>query len=309
MLDLLSILWYIGLMKMTFLIIEFLYFRLIGKISIEKYQYGWVVITGASDGIGKEIAVVLAKRGFKIILISRNKIKLEQLAKSLQFSSNNPNVHCIPSDFSFSHNSPEEFYANLLKKLENYEISALINNVGTCEYRFFSEQKLESIENMLAVNLYPVTMLTYHMLPKFIKRFENTKQRSLIVNFSSTVDLISVPTTVVYSATKTFIDYLSEGIRKECTTGIDIATIKPGVVATNMSSSHSGNGLDALPLTVDTNQYAEYLLTHLHTGINYGHWKHYILVFILTLLPRQLTTYLLTKMLPIFEKIGLVKHT
>jgi len=93
MFDLWTILLYIGLTRPTYLLIESLYSHLINKISLDHYKYGWVLITGASDGIGKELAVVLAKRGFKLILVSRNKGKLEQLAKTLGSSTGNPSIH------------------------------------------------------------------------------------------------------------------------------------------------------------------------------------------------------------------------
>lgn len=306
--DLWLILFYIGIGRIIYTILGCLYSRVFTKIYLDNYRYGWILITGASDGIGKEIAAVLAKQGFKLILVSRNKLKLEKVVNLLKSSTGNTMIHSHSVDFSCSHQNPEEFYKNFFRTLESYEISGLVNNVGVCEYRFFADHSLETIENMLSVNLYPVTMLTHTLLPKFIKRYEEAKQRSLIMNLSSTVDLISIPTTAVYTATKTFVDHLSESVRRENSPGVDIATIKPGVVATNMSSAELGNGLDALPLTVKTNEYAEYLMSHLHTGINYGHWKHYILVFILTLLPYQLTTYLLIKLLPVFERLGLVKH-
>jgi 17beta-estradiol 17-dehydrogenase / very-long-chain 3-oxoacyl-CoA reductase len=293
MIDLWTFVVYVGALRAAYLILQAVYFNYLCKLDINTYKYGWVVITGSSDGIGKAISEDLAGRGFKLILISRSEEKLSKLVQSLKSKYKTEDIDYIPCDFKYSHRNPEEFYGNLMKRLDKYEISALINNVGVLEFNNLADQSLDSIETHLGVNIYPQTMLSYHILPKFIKRFEETKQRSLLVNFSSTIDLITMPTTSVYSATKRYAEFLSEGIRLEYSSKVDVVTVKPGGVATNMTSAEHGNGLDILPMTAEVNSYAQYLINHLHKGINYGHWKHSIMVFTLTLLPHQIMTFLI----------------
>ena len=309
MIDLWNLVVWVGVLRATYLFLQWVYFNVLGRLNIENYKYGWVVITGGSDGIGKAIATDLAHKGFKLVLIARNESKLEEVVKTLKTSGNNPNIEYVVSDFQYSHRNPEDFYASLMKKLDKYEVSVLINNVGVLEFRYLAEQSLESIETQLGVNMYPQTMLSYHFLPKFIQRFEATKQRSLLMNFSSTIDLVTVPTTSVYSATKRYSEFLSEGIRLEYSNDVDVVTVKPGGVSTKMTNSTHGNGFDVLPLTAEVNSYARYLIKNLHKGINYGHWKHSVMVFLMTLLPHQLTTFLIKLSMPLQERLGLVKHT
>ena len=297
------IIW-IGVIKASYFILSWLYFNVYGHISIENYKYGWIVITGASDGIGKAISFNLASRGFKLILIARNKSKLEDLIKEITKATNNSSINYIVADFSFSHRNPEQFYSELLSELSIYEISGLINNVGVGNMGNLAEQDLEKIENTLGVNIYPQTLLTYYMLPKFLDRYNSKKQKSLLVNMSSSIDSVVIPTSSVYSATKRYDDYLSEGVRYEYGHAVDVATIKPGIVETPMTNTEIGNGYSKMPLTVDANSYANYLIKHLHKGINYGHWKHEIVVITLTIIPRRISTFLMKHIFPLLARFG-----
>ena len=283
------IIW-IGVIRISYSILSWLYFNCYGHINIENYKYGWVVITGASDGIGKAIAMNLAKRGFKLVLIARNKEKLEDVTKEISNATSNSSIKYIVADFSYSHRNPELFYTSLMKEISVYDVSVLINNIGVMHPNYLAEQDLDKMENMLGVNIYPQTFLTYYMIPIFMERHNRNKQRSLMINFSSVSDMNAAPTRAIYAATKRYNDFLSEGVRYEYGQVIDIATIKPGVVKTNMSD---GSGMSKAPLSVEVNSYADYLIKNLHKGINYGHWNHSILVFFMTLLPHQINTFLI----------------
>ena len=266
------------------------------------------MITGASDGIGKAISLELAKKGFKLVLVSRTKEKLEKVVKEISTTAKNDNVKYVVADFEFSHRNPEEFYQKLMAEFSNYEVSGLINNVGFLKFGYLHEQPLEHIESMLGINIYPQTLLSYYFLKKFVERFEKTKERSLLINLSSTADLFKFPTSSVYSATKRYDDFLSEGVRFEYSFAVDVATVKPGLVETNMSNSLVGSGLSVLPLTAEVNSYAKYLIDHLHRGINYGHWKHSFLIFFFNLLPTPINDFLIKITFPILQKFIIKEH-
>ena len=136
---------------------------------------------------------ILAKRGFKLVLIARNKAKLEALVSELSSSSSNQNIKYVVADFQYSHRNPEEFYKHLTAQLSEYEISGLINNVGVLDFTPLSEQKLDKIEDMLGINIYPQTLLSYFIIPQFLQRFKESKKRSLLINFSSTADIVVLP--------------------------------------------------------------------------------------------------------------------
>ena len=161
---------------------------------------------------------------------------------------------------------------------------------------------------MLGVNLYPVTFITHSLLPKFLSRNTDSKQRSLIVNFSSSINLVQVPTSAIYSATKTYIDSLTEGLSKEYSKEVEILTVQPGIVATNMSSADKGNGMNCLPLTVSSDDFALSLIQSLHSGVNYGHWQHELQARLFQLLPKRLLNSGIVVFMPLFEKLGLVKY-
>lgn len=296
------------MLKLFWILGTFLHTNYLKKVDITQFKYGWIVITGASDGIGKSLSLHLASKGFKLILISRSEDKLKSLVSDLILQTTNQNIHYIAINFSKSHESTSSFYASLASKLSTYEISALFNNVGVCEYKFFPKQSHSSIEDMLGVNLYPVTFITHSLLSKFLSRYSDSKQRSLIVNFSSSIDLVQVPTSAIYSATKTYIDSLTEGLRQEYSKEIEILTVKPGIVATNMSSVDKGNGMDCLPLTVSSDDYARNLIENLHSGVNYGHWQHELQARLFQLLPQRLLNSGIVVLMPLFEKLGLVKN-
>lgn len=289
----------IGLLKVIYSVLRWVYFNYISKIDIDLYKYGWIVITGASDGIGKSVSTELALRGFKLILVSRNKQKLENVAKEMTSMTSNPNIKIIVSDFSFSHRAPKEFYQNLINQLSAYEISGLINNVGTSYLSDFSELSLEKIEETVGVNIYPMTFLCHYLIPNFVERHKKTGQRSLIINYSSVVDLFPLPKLSVYTATKRYNDFFSEGIRSEYSDSIDVATVKPSVVNTNLAHRFKAN---QSPDTVYAPAHARYLLKNLHKGYNSGHWKHSITSLALTALPSQVMNYFKEKLFFIVEK-------
>jgi 17beta-estradiol 17-dehydrogenase / very-long-chain 3-oxoacyl-CoA reductase len=299
---------YIGTLRILYLILQAIYFNYYLKIDINTYKYGWIVITGASDGIGKAISEELARRGFKLILISRSEEKLINLVETLKSIHKTEDFHYIPCDFKHSHRNPEEFYGKLMKKLEKFEISGLINNVGVLEFKSLSGQSLESIENQLGVNMYPQTLLSYHVLPEFIKRFDESKKRSLLVNIASLVDLMNMPNTTVYSAAKRYAEFLSEGIRLEYSNKVDVVTVKPGAVITNMTNSVKGNHDYSLPLAVEASCYAQYLINHLHQGVNYGHWKHSLIAFCFDLTPHHISNFVIKIFIRIIQNLGLVKN-
>lgn len=290
---------FIGILKFLYLSIRWLHFNYRSKLDINLYKYGWIVITGASDGIGKSVSKELARRGFKIILISRNKKKLESVAKEITSLTSNTNIKIIVSDFAYSHRAPKEFYQDLKNQLAPYEISGLVNNVGVTYLSNFASLGLENIEEVLGLNIYPMTLLSHYLIPSFVERHQKTGQRSLIINYSSVVDLTTIPKISAYSATKRYDDFFSEGIRSEYSDSIDVVTVKPSTVDTQLTRKFNFNQMfDA----ITSDDHAKYLIKNLHKGYNFGHWKHSLTSLALTALPSQVMKYLNQVFFPIFEK-------
>lgn len=148
-------------------------------------------------------------------MISRTSDKLEDVKQEVLKNYPRTTIEYITCDFSNSHANPDQFYVQLNQQLNLYEISVLINNVGYADRKLLINQKDEDLENQLSLNLYPQTMLSYHLIPKFIARWESNQKRSLVIDLSSVSALTPNPVQSVYSATKIYDAYLSEALGYE----------------------------------------------------------------------------------------------
>ena len=257
----------IGGIKFLCILLPWLYWKLFCCINLKKYLYGYVLITGATDGIGKSLTKEFLRRGFKVLMVSRNSEKLESVKSEFKTMFPNSEIETITADFSYSHRDPINFYENLANEVKGYNISILVNNVGTADVKMLDGQAYEDIERMLGVNVYPSTMLLHILIPGFLKRYNNGKIRSLVINFSSSTEEAVFPGSAVYASTKRFNAFLSEGLRYEYNC-IDFVTVKPGPVQTPMLQRM---GTESLPFKPDSDSYARALLGGLRTGTTHGH--------------------------------------
>jgi 17beta-estradiol 17-dehydrogenase / very-long-chain 3-oxoacyl-CoA reductase len=303
-----EIIWHIlaviGALKILYNFLPWLYRKLFCCINLSLYKYGYVLVTGASDGIGKSIAKEFVRRGFKVILLSRTLEKLQTVRNEFISLYPDSTIELVTADFTYSHRNSVEFYGNLSQKLHDYNISVLVNNVGVGDYHFVDNLSLERIENEIGVNVYPGTMIAHSLIPTFLQRHKELNQRSLIINISSVSEEALFPGGAIYAAAKRYNAFFSEGLRYEYPE-IDIATIKPGPTVTPMMLK---NNLGDLPLKVDADSYARALLGGLRTGVNYGHWKHKMFSNITTFTPYLITIGFIRVFLSSFIKKGIIKY-
>lgn len=293
----------IGAVKILFWVLPWVYYKLFCCIRLTNYKYGYVLITGSTDGIGKELAKEFAKQGFKLLLVSRNMEKLENVRLEIckQYPGNV--VEIVVCDFSNSHKNPEIFYSELHEQIKDFQISILVNNVGVAGLNPILKASFNELENLISVNTYPCVFLTHKLLPGFIKRYEETKKKSLVINIGSIADeSISVGVSV-YSATKRFISFFSEGLRYEYKE-IEVITAKPGPIITNLLISGGAN----VPLQCTSEVYAKSLINSLRTGINHGHWKSKVLGASTRILPYMLSILNTRMLMKYFIKIGIMKE-
>mmetsp|Transcript_12997 Transcript_12997/g.24120 ORF Transcript_12997/g.24120 Transcript_12997/m.24120 type:complete len:302 (-) Transcript_12997:14-919(-) len=290
--------WLLGLAIVTLRVVRLIKGIFFSHLDLTKFKYGWVAITGATDGIGKAFAQELHRQGFKIILIARNSEKLE-LTRNELMKDGPTEVEIVQADFANSHKNPEEFYGELVGRLSNFEISFLMNNVGVMDKGDFETEDLNEIESMLSVNLYPMTFLSHALIPKFLERFEKTQQRSFILNVSSSVTYKATPDMAVYAATKAYNDFLSRGLSYEYEKAISITSLTPAIVTSQMSKNFKIN--DAKFGAISAESYAKDSLKRLGSRRTAGHWYHQIQAEILDVLP-QAAVNLMGKMFPKVEK-------
>lgn len=199
------------------------------------------LITGASTGIGKEMALILAEKGYHIIIVSRNKNKLEQNFQNIK------NKTIIPLDLSLEKNA-----FLLYDKLKNENIEILINNVG---YGIFGEFYKTSLKNEL--NMIDLNIKTTHILMKlFLKDFIK-KNKGYILNIASIGSFFPSPLLSSYYATKSYIFYLSLATieeLKKINSNVYIGVFCPATINTNFHKIAGCNGkikgLDAKKVSV-----------------------------------------------------------
>ncbi len=179
----------------------------------------YALVTGATSGIGYELAKLLAKDGKNLIIVSRDKNRLEQVKTEIE-NKYRTRVKILPKDLS-APKAPLEIFSELEK--EDINVDVLVNNAGLVVYGLFSETDLQKELEM--IQLY-VSTLT-HMTKLFLKKMLENKS-GWILNVSSGMALLSVPLLSVYSASKAYTLHFSEALANELQgTGVSVTCLCP----------------------------------------------------------------------------------
>ena len=178
------------------------------------------LITGASNGIGLELAKVHASKGGDLVLVARNKTKLNELKAELE-SQFKVSVYTIGKDLS-ANNSAQEVYDETTK--QNIQIDYLINNAGFGDFGMFAETEWNKELQMINLNITTLTQFTKLYLQDMVKR-----KSGKIMNVASTAAFQSGPTMAVYYATKAYVLSFSEAVDNEVSgKGVTVTTLCPG---------------------------------------------------------------------------------
>ncbi|RZT92204.1 hypothetical protein EV681_4115 [Advenella incenata] len=184
-----------------------------------------VLITGASSGIGAVYADRFARRGHDLVLVARDKARLDNLAARLR-QDYNINVDVLPADLTLS--SDLATVATRLR--DDARIDTLINNAGIAQSGSFIEQTPDSIDKLIALNTTALTRLASAVTPRFVQAGKGS-----IVNISSVVGLAPEFNMSVYGATKAFVLFLSQGMDLELSSkGIYIQAVLPAGTYTEL---------------------------------------------------------------------------
>ena len=182
------------------------------------------LVTGASSGIGRELARVLAAQGYDLVIVARRYERLTELASELS-PQHGTAVRLIKADLC-DPSAPDRIMAELDQA--NLPIDVLINDAGLGRTDSFAQMAWPDIESQISVNIIALTHLTRLLLPGMISR-----KHGRILNVGSIAGYLPGPGMAIYYATKAFVFSLSEALWQETHgTGVTVAVLCPGLTHT-----------------------------------------------------------------------------
>src|SRR5205814_1227259 len=182
------------------------------------------VITGASAGIGREFARLLALRAQRIVLVARRGDRLEELRRELLARNPALQVNIHVADLSVL----EQVMELGRGVSKDTPVDFLINNAGLGDYGLVATADARRLNEMIQVNVLAITALSRALLPQMI-----AQQRGAILNVSSSAGFLPIPGFAVYAATKAYVTSFSEALRAEVRgRGISVCALCPGPVHT-----------------------------------------------------------------------------
>src|SRR5271166_700978 len=193
---------------------------------------GWGLITGASAGIGRELARAFASKGRDLILLARSHETTTELAREL-VATHGVNVKTIPADLSVA-GAAEAIFEGVSG--QGIPVDILVNNAGVLFEGDFSSIPLEDHLRLLQINVVALTALTRLFLPPMLQR-----RSGRILNVASTAAFMPVPRLAAYAAAKAYVLSLTESLSEELRgSGVTATALCPGFTDTSMMR---GSGL------------------------------------------------------------------
>ncbi|MES2520007.1 MAG: SDR family oxidoreductase [Bacteroidota bacterium] len=187
----------------------------------------YALITGASKGIGKEIAIELAKKKFDVLLIARSASQLEEVAKEIQ------SKYGVKANFLATDLSTSDVARSVYKWVEqnNYQVSVLVNNAGYGLAGSFEKFTIEQNRDMMNLNMITLTEMCQVFLP-MLKRHS----QAYILNIASSTAYQALPQMAIYAATKIFVLNFSRALKFELKDSpVSVTCVSPGATDTNFN--------------------------------------------------------------------------
>jgi len=193
------------------------------------------LVTGASSGIGLELARVLGANHHPLIIVARDREKLQGVARQLQAAYDIP-VSAFATDLS-KPGAAEQVWSEI--SVANKTVDILINNAGVGVYGEFQDKSLDALQRMLMLNIVALTTLTRLALPGMLAR-----KGGKILNLASVVGYQpGGPRMSVYYATKSYVLSLSKGLARELEgTGVTVTALSPGVTKSSFEETAGASG-------------------------------------------------------------------
>jgi uncharacterized protein len=178
------------------------------------------LVTGASGGIGEELARELAKKGHDLVLVARSETRLRSVATELA-SAYSISAHIIAADLGIS-GAGHALAGEVVKR--GFTIDVLVNNAGFADFGDMWKADPKKLDSMILLNMATLTELMRDLLPGMVER-----KRGRVLNVASTAAFFPGPLMAVYYATKAFVLSLSEGVNEELKgTGVTVTALCPG---------------------------------------------------------------------------------
>ncbi len=196
---------------------------------------GTVLVTGASSGIGCELARQFAARAATLVLLARRAQRLEELQEDLLGQHPNLRVVILPADLS-----DEGDVDRVLSEVRDQvgEVDILVNNAGVGDQALFDRTDWPRTRRVLQTNVLAVAQLTGALLPSMVAR-----GRGGVLNIGSGAGLAVMPASAAYCASKHFIDGFSEALRADLAgTGVVVTQVCPGPVDSEFDSVAGSEG-------------------------------------------------------------------
>ncbi len=207
------------------------------------------LITGASSGIGKQLALIHAESRNDLVIVARSENKLKQLKSDVE-NKYNCKAKVIVKDLAAPH-AAQELYEEVKK--EGIEVEYLINNAGFGGRGKFHERDWDLDLTMINLNVVALTALTRFFLPDFVK-----KNSGRILNVSSTAALMAGPLQAVYYATKAYVTSFSNAIAEELhDTNITVTALMPGATETEFAKTAGMDKTEVFANTYSAREVAE----------------------------------------------------
>ena len=244
----------------------------------------WGVVTGATDGIGKALAMELARKGMNVVLMSRTQSRLKDARAEILSKYPKVQVEILAVDFNrIDDSSVREELQRTLDQVK--DIGVLFNNVGVSYDfpEFFDQLSEDRVDSLIKLNVTAATVMTKLVLPGMTQR-----QRGVIVNVSSGSGRLVVPLLSEYSATKKYIEQFTLCLAAEYSAkNVQIQCHVPMFVSTKLAKIRRSSFLVPSPAT-----YARASVAHLgHDTLLSPYWPHALQIWVYESLP----TWLLSK--------------
>ncbi len=207
------------------------------------------LITGASSGIGLEMARIHANAGGDLVVVARRRTALEELKAELE-SKHQVSVMVIEADLT-RQEAPSDVHRQVTDA--GIGIDYLINNAGFGGHGLFHEREWAQDESMIQLNVMALTELTRLFLPAMVER-----GRGKVLNVASTAGFIPGPLQAVYYATKAYVLSFSQAIAEELKdAGVTVTALCPGPVDTGFVKAGNLEGVDAFDQAASARTVAE----------------------------------------------------